>query len=229
MKAYRIFTSIIMMLGIVSFAAAQQSEDRQVGSFSALMAAEGIDVYLRPDSKESVKVEARGIDIDDVLTEVSGGKLKIHLDHGRHRNHSVKVFVRFVELDQISASSAATVISEGRIRGERLDLTVSSAADIELDIDVQEVDASASSAGDIELSGKAGYIDASASSAGGVDAYDLEARKVRARASSGGGVKVYATEQIDARASSGGSVRYRGNPSRSQTDSSSGGSVRKSH
>ena len=229
MKAFRIIAPLLPLLFVASFATAQQVEEREVSSFDALVAAEGIDVYLRPGTRESVRVEARGIDIRDVLTQVSGGRLKIHLDDGRHRNHSVKVFVEFVKIEDISASSAATVISEGTIRGKRLDLGVSSAADIELDIEVEEVEASASSAGDIDLSGKADFIDASASSAGGIDAYDLEAKKVRARASSGGGVKVFATEEIDARASSGGSVRYRGNPSRSQTDSGSGGSVRKSY
>ncbi|MEM6358638.1 MAG: head GIN domain-containing protein [Bacteroidota bacterium] len=222
---------IALTLFIVSLATVliAQSENRDVREFEAIKASQAIDVYLKPGSKEAVKVEARGIDLDEVLTEVSGGRLKIYLDDGRHRNHTVKVYVTFVKLEDISASSAATIISNGTIKGDRLDLSVSSAADIEIDVDVDEIDASASSAGDIELSGSAKYINASASSAGGVDAYDLEAKQVRARASSGGGVKVFATDEIDARASSGGSIRYRGNPARSQTDSGSGGSVRRSN
>lgn len=206
-----------------------QSEERSVREFDAIKATQGIDVYLKPGSKESVRVEVDGIDLDRVYTEVSGGRLKIYLEDGRYRNHSVKVYVTFVELDDISASSAATVISDGTIKGDKLDLSVSSAADIEIDVDVNEIDVSASSAGDIELSGRTKFINASASSAGGVDAYDLEAEQVRARASSAAGVKVYVTDEIDARASSGGSIRYRGNPARSQTDSSSGGSVRRSN
>lgn len=222
-------TVFIVVIALASSAVLAQTEDRNVGQFDAIKASQGIDVYLKPGKAESVKVEARGIDLDEVLTQVSGGRLKIYLDDGRHRNHSVKVYVTFVKLEDISASSAATIFSEGTIKGNRLDLSVSSAADIEIDVEVDEIDASASSAGDIELSGKVGYLSATASSAGGVDAYDLEAKQVRARASSGGGVKVNVTEEIDARASSGGSIRYRGNPARSQTDSGSGGSVRKSN
>jgi hypothetical protein len=48
-------------------------------------------------------------------------------------------------------------------------------------------------------------------------------------ASSAGSVKVSASEELDAHASSGGSIRYRGNPDKSVTNSSSGGSVRKSN
>ena len=229
MKVIKSVVILFFAVTAVSTVLAQRVEDRNVGDFNSIRAAQAIDVYLKQGTKETVRVEAKGIELDEVLTEVSAGRLKIHLDDGRHRNHSVKVYVTFVELEEISASSASSVFSDGTIKARELDLSVSSAADIDLDIDVDEVDAEASSAGDIELSGKARSISASAASAGGVDAYDLEAKSVYARASSGGGVKVYATEEINARASSGGSIRYRGNPSKSQTDSSSGGSVRKSN
>ncbi|MEM7109891.1 MAG: head GIN domain-containing protein [Bacteroidota bacterium] len=226
----RFLKSTFTLLFVFSIVIAHaQSEERRVRAFDAIKASQGIDVYLKPGSTESVRVEADNIDLDRIYTEVSGSRLKIYLEDGRYRNHSVKVYVTFVELDDISASSAATVISNGTIKGDKLDLSVSSAADIEVDVDVNEIDASATSAGDIELSGRTKFINASASSAGGIDAYDLEAKQVRARTSSAAGVKVYVTDEIDARASSGGSIRYRGNPERSQTDSSSGGSVRRSN
>ena len=225
-KIILIFSTVLLLS---SPSVGQKIENRDVGSFHALSASEGVDVYVIPGSKEKVKVEVSGIALDDVLTDVAGGRLKIHLSGNRHRNHNVKVFVTFVQLEDISASSAANIISDGTIKGKNLDLNVSSAADMELEVDVENIEATASSAGDIELTGKAEEIDASASSAGGIDAYDLKTKKVRARASSGGDVKVYALEEIEAKASSGGSVRYKGDPNRSHTDSGSGGSVRKSY
>lgn len=219
---------LFLLLGFGNLMA-QNVEERTVGSFDEIRAAEAIDVYIKPGSKESVRVEASGIDLKEVLTEVSGGRLKIHLDEGRHRNHSVKVYVTFVKLEALSASSAAGIFSEGIIRVDDLEISVSSAADIEVEVDVKDLETSASSSGDLELSGKADRLEVDVSSAGGVDAYDLEAMIVRVRASSAGGAKVVAKKEINARASSGGSIRYRGNPARSQTDSSSGGSVRKSN
>lgn len=208
---------------------AQNMEVRDVGSFHEVRTGQAIDVYLKEGSKESVKLELKGISPDDVLTEVSGGRLKIHLAPGRHNNHVVKAYVTYVKLDHISASSASSVFSEGTIKGDKLEINVSSAADVDVTIDMNEVAASVSSSGDLELKGRTKYLDISASSAGGVDAFDLESENVKVRASSAGGAKVVATKEIDARASSGGSIRYRGNPERSQTDSSSGGSVRKSN
>ena len=229
MKSVRlVISSLFFTLVVIYGINAQEIEERNVGSFHEIRTGQAIDVYLKPGTKESVRVEAKGISLRDVLTEVSGGRLKIYLDHGRHSSHSVKVYVTFVKLDHISASSASGVFTEGTIKGDRLEINVSSAADVEVAVEMNEINVSVSSSGDLELKGNTKYLDISASSAGGVDAFDLEADNVRVRASSAGSAKVTANKEIDAHASSGGSIRYRGNPERSQTDSSSGGSVRKS-
>jgi hypothetical protein len=227
MKKLNLLITVMLMAVVV--AVGQDVEERNVGKFDEIQVSQGIDVFLKKGTKQSVKVEARGIALDEVLTEVYGDRLKIHLSGNRFRSPSVKVYVTYVLLESIAASSAATVIAEGAIKGERLDIDVSSAADVDLAVDVNELNVSASSSGDIEVSGKTKYLDATTSSAGGVDANDLEAQIVRVRASSGSGSKVYATSEIDAHASSGASIRYRGNPAKSRTDSSSGGSVRKSN
>lgn len=221
-----IVIALVLLAGITK---AQETEERKVSSFEEIRVSQAITVYLKPGTSEKVRVEARGISLDEVLTEVSGSRLKIHLDDGNHRNHSVKVYVTYKRLSGITASSASGVFSEGVIKGEDLDISVSSAADVEVEVDVIELDVSVSSSGDLEVSGKSKYLTISASSAGGVDAYDLDASIVKVRASSAGSAKVSASEEIDARASSGASIRYKGSPNKSQTDSSSGGSVRKSN
>lgn len=220
----------LLLLMVVSVpVCAQHSENRDVGYFDGIRVAQAIDVYLRPGNDEKVEVEVEGIDLREVITRISGSTLKIYLDEGRHRNHKVKVYVTFVSLNEIIASSASGVFSEGTLKGKELEVSVSSAADIELTIDYETIEASASSSGDIELEGRTNKLSVQVSSAGGVDTYDLDADIVSVRASSAGDAKVKANKVIDARASSGASIRYRGNPSKSQTDSSSGGSVRKSN
>ncbi len=225
MKKLGIFLTVLLIT-VQSYG--QQREKRDVGSFDEVQVSQAIDLYLKKGTKESVEVEARGMDNDEVLTEVRGSRLKVHLEGNRYRNISVKVYVTYVELEAIAASSASTVYSEGVIKGDRMTIDVSSAADVEVSVDVNELTIGASSSGDVEVSGKSKFLEVEVSSAGGVDAYDLEAENVRVRASSGAGAKVNAKSEIDAHASSGASIRYIGNPTKSRTDSSSGGSVRKS-
>jgi len=221
--------SVVLLFFVVSFLFAQESEVRSVSGFSGVKAAEAIDVYLKKGDKESVRVETTGARLSDVLTEVSGGYLKIHMRDGSYRNRNVKVYVTYVSINKVSASSAANVFSEGTIRASSFSVSVSSAASVELAIEAESSTVEASSAGDVVLEGKVKSLEVEASSAGEIDAYGLESEMVEAGASSAGSIKVNVTKQLDAHASSGGSIRYRGAPGRTNTDSSSGGSVKKSN
>jgi len=220
---------VVLCVMVVSAARAQDSEVRTLTSFTGVKAAEAIDVYLKKGDKESVKVEVTGTSVSNVITEVSGSYLKIHMKEGNYRNRTVKVYVTYVSINKISASSASNVFSEGTIKSSSLNVSVSSAASIEISVDAQTLTADASSAGDIVLEGKATNVEMEASSAGDIDAYGLESEGANASASSAGSIKVSVSKELDARASSGGSVRYRGSPGKTNTDSSSGGSVKKSN
>jgi len=175
-------------------------------------------------------VVVTGIALNNVITEVSGSYLKVHMRDGNyHGNVNAKVYVTYVKVDKLSASSAGSLFSEGALEADDMEISASSAGSIEVTLKANSVDASVSSAGEIQLQGKTTSLDIDASSAGQIDAYDLEAQKVSAEASSAGSLKVTVTEDLKAHASSGGSIRYHGNPNKSITDSSSGGSVKKSN
>jgi len=240
---------LITVLGVLvaGFTFAQSEETRSLSSFSKISAHEGIDVFITKGSKEEARVVAQGIDMEDVLTDVSGGRLKIHLDGNNHRNVDVDVYVTYVSLNAIAASSAASLTAEDQIvtdgdfdvdvssaadieasiKADELNVSVSSAGDAELTVEVDEIEAEVSSAGDIEISGAARVQDIEASSSGEYDAYDVESEEVDVSASSGGTIKVNVSQKVDARASSGGSVRYKGSPRYVDVSSSSGGSIKR--
>lgn len=181
---------IVAFIWVTTCAGAQQTENRNVGSFSGVKVAEGIDVFLKEGSKEAVKVEVTGTKLSNVITEVSGDYLKIHMAEGRYNDRTVKVYVTYVKLNKLSASSAANIFSEGTIRAKQLSISASSAGTIEVRIEADEVEASASSAAELELTGKARVFQVDVSSAGEVDAYELVADEVVAEASSGASAKV---------------------------------------
>ncbi|MDZ4715129.1 MAG: head GIN domain-containing protein [Cytophagales bacterium] len=199
--------------------------------FTGVKTGEAIDVYLKKADKESVRVEATGESLSNIVTEVSGSYLKIHLRNNSffRGKSTVKVYVNYVSLDRISASSASNVFSDGPIRCNSMEIHASSAADIEVSLDATDVRVHASSAADVILQGTAKSIDAEASSSGDIDAYNLTVERAEASASSAGGIKLSVTQDLRANASSGGSVRYRGNPLKTNANSSSGGSVKKSN
>jgi len=221
---------IILLVSITGFAYGQKSENRTVSSFKGVKALQGIDVYLKKGAKEAVRVEVTGVDLQDVVTEVSGEYLKIQMKNGNYRSeHSVKVYVTYVDLNKISASSAGSVFSENVIKANDLSLSSASAGTIDIQVEADNIDVSTSSAAEVELKGKAKSLTIRAVSAAEVDAYELVADDVDVEVVSAGEAKVNVVKSIKARAVSGGSIRYRGNPEQSNTTSSSGGSVKKSN
>ena len=75
--------AIVLFFGVSVLAFGQESEVRSVGDFSGIKSSEGIDVYLKKGTKESVRVEVSGTSLSNVLTEVSGDFLKIHMRENR--------------------------------------------------------------------------------------------------------------------------------------------------
>jgi len=244
MKKLAIIT-LVLFAGL--FANAQE-ETRKLSSFSEISVQEAIDAYIKSGDKEEIRIKTSGsIDLDEVLTDVSGGKLKIHLDGNSHRNVNVTVWVTYKSIKEVSVSSAASMVGQNTVnasgnfrikvssagdlelslKADDLDIDVSSAGDADLDVDVSSIDASVSSAGDVEIEGSAKAQDINVSSSGDYDGDDLISEEVEVSASSGGSARVNVSEQLNARASSGGSVRYKGNP-RMDVSTSSGGSIKKS-
>lgn len=223
----RILTLVLITFFAVSSAMAQNVETRKLSNFSAIDVGEAIDVFLIPGNSESAKIEVKGADPENILTEISGKRLKIHMERGNWRNVSAKVYLTYVEIDNIEISSAASVYTDGVLKTDKLYVDVSSAGDGELEIDVNSIEVDVSSAGDLNVSGKTDELYVDVSSSGDYNGYDLEADEVEAYASSAGSASVTANVKINAKASSAGSIRYRGNPEKEYVSSGSGGSVRK--
>jgi Putative auto-transporter adhesin, head GIN domain len=227
-KVMRISYVVILISTLSVSAFGQQSEVREIGPFQGLKASEAVDVYLKKGDKESIKVEVTGTTLSNVITELMGSTLKVHMrDQNLIGRRTVKVYVTYTRMEKISANSASNVFSEGVIKSDRLGISVSSAATVEISVESESVTIEASSAGNGVIEGKAKSLEIEASSAGDIDAYKLECEKIYARTSSAGSAKINVTKELEAHASSGGSIRYRGNPVKTNTDSSSGGSVKK--
>jgi|AntRauTorckE5430_2_1112549.scaffolds.fasta_scaffold00690_1 hypothetical protein len=204
------------------------TETRQLDGFDGVSTCCNIKVEL-VQGAFSVKVKAESNLQEYIKTRVSGSRLEV----GFYDKVSVKsrkdiiVYVSLPELDYVSASSNGEITCQSMFTGDELDAQVSSGAAMWLAFMGDRLETSASSGGRVEVRGAGNRIRADASSGGSVRAGDFTAKDGRCNASSGGGVTVNVSEDLNADASSGGSVRYAGNPSNVDTDTSSGGSVRR--
>lgn len=204
------------------------TETRNVDGFDGVSTCCNIEVELTRGSF-NVRIEAESNLQEHIKTEVRGGRLEIGFKNNINiRSHKqITVYISLPELEYIGASSSGEVTTVSSFTGEEMEVDVSSGAKVRLDFSGEKLYANASSGGGMTLKGSAGRFKANASSGGHVRAEDYKAKDARCNASSGGGVTVNVSGSLDADASSGGRVRYLGNPSDVNSDSSSGGSVRR--
>ncbi len=233
MKTIRFFT--LILFGAVFFQANSiqaSKETRSVTGFHGISVSSGIDLYLTQKTTEEVVVEAESDDLDKIITTVEDGILKIYIKQkswlNMNWNHDHrKVYVSFIKLDKLQASSGSDVSSESALKLDKLNLDASSGSDVKLELEANELIAESSSGSDITLKGKVAVFHVSASSGSDIDAANLESKKCHASTSSGSDIKITVTDELEANASSGGDISYSGNPASKDINESSGGDVYK--
>ena len=204
------------------------TQDRDVSNFKGVKACCSFTVEVSKGAP-SVRVEAESNLQEYILTEVSSGQLRLSYSKNVNiSNHKpVRIYVTMNELDYVSASSSSTVTFKDGFRGDELEVKVSSSGKINnLEFSGNEIFLEASSSGKVDIAGSGTSIMARASSSGKISASDCKVGRAKAAVSSGGGIYLNVTDDLDADASSGGTVRYSGSPN-VDSNTSSGGSVRK--
>jgi hypothetical protein len=157
---------------------------------------------------EQQKVEAT---LDDNLfanleADVSGRKLELGWDEDCDPSRDCEIRITMVELTGFELNGAGDVAIKG-FAGDRLEIKLRGAGDIEADGEVDELKISLMGAGDIE-------------------ARDLKARNVEVVLAGVGDCEVYAAESIDARLTGVGDLEYWGDPEHRDTKVSGIGDIK---
>ncbi len=222
---------LIAVIGInTTFASnSDKTEYRKVKDFSGIKVSAGIDLYITMGETEEVKIVADDDIIDDVITEVKDGTLRIYIKDKNWFSWNVsgsrKAYVTVKELVAIYASSGSDVVSENTLKGESLKVKASSGSDVEIDVYYKNFSLDSSSGSDAKISGKVKTFEAKASSGSDIKARNLQSVICKVNASSGSDITVSVSDELYAKASSGGDIRYYGNPEIRDINESSGGDV----
>lgn len=201
------------------------TEERDIGEFTGLKVSSGIDVVIRQGKEISLELEADDNLHEVIITEVDGNTLKIYTRKNIRKSRSKKVFLVYKDLNTIRISSAGDVTGENTLKTGTLNIDLSSAGDLNLEVQAEKIICEISSSGDARLSGNTEDLVASLSSAGDLHAYELITKNAEVSCSSAGDARVYATEEFNLRSSSAGSIYYKGDGRVVNSHTSSAGSI----
>lgn len=198
-------------------------------SFNEISAGNGWEVILKKGTSNSVIIEADENLIAAAEVYVQDGDLKIYCEKGIGSASSKKVYVTYAQsLEEIRASSGASVDAEDLLRTSFIEFDTSSGGSITAEVAAKEVETEVSSGGVLRLSGTTHKLEASASSGGVAKMENLKSEIATADISSGGVMNIYVSKALKADASSGGIINYYGNPQEVDKPerSNSGGIIR---
>ena len=203
-------------------------KDRSVSGFRGLNVSSGIDVYLTQGGSEKLAFDVKGVDEEDVKSEVRNGVLRLYIDRkGANwnwgRNTYVKAYVTFRQLNDIQASGGADVNGQGTLSFSDLNVEASGGSDVTLALKADKLNASASGGADLKIDGSARTLNANGSGGSDLDARKLTVDVCNANSSGGSEVYVNATRELSLKASGGSDIYYYG-PAKVVDKSESGGS-----
>lgn len=229
--------SFLLLLSLVNlFSFAQGKETRNVGDFDYISMNISGKVYVTQGNRNEIIVEADRDDMENIKTEVRGGKLSISTREngswfrwGDGIDGKVNVYVTVKELRGVSVSGSGDVISQNTIKTEDFEASISGSGDIEIELDARGVQSRITGSGNIELTGSARRARLSISGSGKYFAEELKVDDYEVAISGSGRASINANGNLDVRISGSGSVYYSGNPIGVNTNVSGSGRVRRNN
>ncbi|MGO4905773.1 head GIN domain-containing protein [Flavobacterium sp. W20_MBD1_R3] len=196
------------------------------GDFKSIEVNNAIDLVIEQSDKTEIVVEADDNLQKHITTKVENGTLVISFDKNSFSNaSSKKVTVKMAVIDELEATSSATISSKNIVKGENIRLNTSSGASIDLSIESDTITCDTSSGSTITINGKALQMTTTASSGSEINADKLLVNDISADVSSGASISVHPIVSLKAEASSGGNITYDIQPKSIQKNTSSGGSI----
>lgn len=230
MKIYSKLAALaISAFVMVSCAQAQQTETRKPGHFTKVHSGGSWEVILTEGNTEEIRIEAKGVDLDKVKTEIDGDVLKLGLVNGNYRNISLKFYVTYTDLEGLKCSGSGEMHVESDVIAEDFYIGLSGSGDIYMkNLRADELDASISGSAKIKVqSGSVGEAEISQSGSGDFVAEDLSIEELEVSKSGSGDTFVGDLGEISVRSSGSGDVVYSGSPRMGDIKVSGSSSIRK--
>ena len=207
-----------------------QSDDRSISAFKTLNLRLNADVYISTGDHAAVKLEGDDNLLKFIDVDQNGDEVTVREREGFNLIPSgdLKVYVTTQTLDRIEASGACNIESQDKITSnDGLDMRLSGAGNIKMEVDAPHVSAKISGAGNITLKGQTKDVRLDLSGAGNAHCYDLLAENTDVNISGFGSAEVYASVKLSATVSGAGNVDYKGNATDVEQHVSGAGGVHK--
>lgn len=203
------------------------TEQRPVSNFTALEVSSAFSVELSQGDAESLSIEADENLMKFIRTEVRGGVLKIYVDEPVNSSKGLKAILTFKSLESMDFSGAVNVKGMNSMHFDQLEVELSGATELALDLQAASLGLDVSGASKISLAGEAKNVDADCSGASKIFAENLKTSTFSFESSGASKAEIWVTDELRVSASGASSIRYKGEVKKIKVDTSGASSVEK--
>jgi len=196
------------------------SQDRPTGKFHSIDVSGAINVYVKQDSQETVKVQADANLQELIEVREENGVLYIsprdnfNLDPS---NDVIKVYVTAPLYRSLHVSGASNIFGENKLSSsETLDLDVTGASEIKLEVKAPRINADLTGASSVTVAGETRDFNLQGSGASQVNCFDLLTENTTVDISGAFSAEVNASVKLDVSASGASEIKYKGSPAVTQ-------------
>lgn len=152
-----LYLFVVMFLS-TTLLTAQNREVRNVENFTKITFGFPGKLYLKQGSPQKVELEGDSDVLQEVETEVDGGRLRIGKEgkwfDWNTNDDRITVYITVPDIEGVSVSGSGNIIGQTKIRTNDIDLSVSGSGSMSLDVEARgDVDANVSGSGDMDLKG----------------------------------------------------------------------------
>jgi len=191
----------------------QKTESRKVDDFSRIDISGGFKVILKQDSSLSVKITADDNLLKYIKSYTDGDRLRIYSKKNMCNNGEMIINIGVRNLQEVKASGAVEIESDGKIKTQDLAFKLSGATKVTMDLDAANVTTKGSGATEVNLKGQATSHNIDLSGSGKVYALDFVVGSCEIQTSGVGHSEVNVLKSLEIHSSGASEVKYRGNPS----------------
>jgi hypothetical protein len=208
------FAAITITTGFAGIQSAVE-ETRDLKGFTKVSFGVSGNMYINIGNEFKVVLEGDKSVLEDIITEVSGGRLIVKKENwGFNNNEKVTVYITMPGINGLGVSGSGRAEIKDAVKADDLSLSVSGSGKIYTnEITVNNLKSSISGSGNIIVgSGNAANGDISISGSGNYMGESIKIGSLDISISGSGNCATGVTESLKASVSGSGNVTYEGNP-----------------
>ncbi len=197
----RLFFSALALfsfaVSVNAFAQTQIKEARNLDKFTKIANYTSGNVYLKQGSPQRVEVEGKKELVAEVETDVSSGKLKIHMKNNSgswswfHNDNPLNIYITVENIDEIDLAGSGNLTAQTKLIANNMALSVQGSGDLDANVELTgQLNIDVQGSGNVDVKGRSQNLKNQVEGSGDVDLTIVVANQAEFDISGSGEIKV---------------------------------------